>query len=280
MRIFKKKWVRVMALVLAVLLVLVGACAVYLGSYYHADTQMVESFAIPTGTTREVWEDGTVAFVPQNPQTGLVFYPGGKVEHTAYEPLMKKLAQSGILCVLVQMPFRLAVLDMNAADGIQEKFPQIERWYIGGHSLGGSMAASYLDKHRDAFDGLVLLGAYSTADLSDSELSVLSVYGSEDGVMNREKYEECLSHMPKDFAQYVLEGGNHAYFGAYGEQKGDGEVLISHKGQILQSALYIGDFLKGWRWENSNGSGRRWNVFGATGDRVNVKEPVLTPRPH
>ncbi len=278
MSIWKKKWVRVLAIVLAVVLVTVGACAVYLGDYYRADMQMVEYFATPPGTTREVWEDGTVAFVPQNPKTGLIFYPGGKVEHTAYEPLMKWLARSGVLCVLVQMPFRLAVLDMNAADGIQEKFPQIEHWYIGGHSLGGSMAASYLDKHRDAFDGLVLLGAYSTADLSDSELSVLSVYGSEDGVMNREKYEECLSNMPADFTEYVVDGGNHAYFGAYGEQKGDGIALVSHETQILQSALYIGEFLEGWRWENSDGKGRWWNVYGAEAHSRVIKDPVLSPQ--
>ncbi len=244
MNIFKKKWVRVIAIALAVVLALVGACAIYLGSYYRADAQMLEYFATPEGTVREVWEDGTVVYAPQNPKMGFIFYPGGKVEHTAYEPLMKMLARAGILCVLVEMPFRLAVLDMNAADGVQEKFPQIEHWYIGGHSLGGSMAASCLEKHQDDFDGLVLLGAYSTADLSESDLHVISLYGSEDGVMDRDKYEECLANMPADFDEIVIEGGNHAYFGAYGEQDGDGEVILTNEAQIVQTAGHLWFF---WR---------------------------------
>ena len=245
MKIRKKKWVRVLVIVLAVVLVVVGACAVYLGSYYRADTQMIAVFEMPSGVTREVWADGTVVFSPQEVQAGFIFYPGGKVEHTAYEPLMMQLAARGVLCVLVEMPFRLAVLDMNAADGIREMFPQIAHWYIGGHSLGGSMAASYLEEQRDGFDGLVLLGAYSTADLSDSSLSVLSLYGSEDGVMNREKYAECLANMPKDFTEIVIEGGNHAYFGVYGEQDGDGVASRTHEGQVRMSGALIADFIKG-----------------------------------
>lgn len=244
MYILKKKWVRVLAIVLAVVLVIVGACVIYLGSYYRADVEMVTAFATPEGVTREVWEDGTVVFAPQNPKTGLIFYPGGKVDHTAYEPLMKQLAAGGVLCVLVEMPFRLAVLDMNAADGVQEKFPQIKHWYIGGHSLGGSMAASYLETHGDVFEGLVLLGAYSTADLSESDLSVLSLYGSEDGVMNREKYAECMKNLPANFTEYVIEGGNHAYFGVYGAQDGDGTASITHEEQIAVTAQKMANFFE------------------------------------
>ncbi len=83
---------------------------------------------------------------------GLIFYPGGKVEYTAYQPLMAACAERDILCVLVEMPFNLAVFDINAADGIQEQYPEVGHWYIGGHSLGGSMAASYLSKHTEKFD--------------------------------------------------------------------------------------------------------------------------------
>ena len=263
MSILRKKWVRVLAIVLAVVLVLVGACAIYLGSYYRADAEIVATFATPEGVTREVLEDGTVIFAPHNPKTGLIFYPGGKVEHTAYEPLMKRLSASGVLCVLVEMPFRLAVLDMNAADGIQEKFPQVEHWYIGGHSLGGSMAASYLETHADAYEGLVLLGAYSTADLSESDLSVLSVWGSEDGVMNREKYEECLKNLPADFTECIIDGGNHAYFGAYGKQDGDGEATLTNEQQILQTVAHLAFFMRAFL--NSEG--------------ITAEEHVLLPNP-
>lgn len=244
MHILKKKWARMLIVVLAVVLVIVGACAIYLGNYYRADEQALASFAMPEGVTREVLADGTVVFTPKSPQTGLIFYPGGKVEHTAYEPLLKALAARGVLCVLIEMPFRLAVLDSDAADGVQEKFPQIKHWYIGGHSLGGSMAASYLETHSDAFEGFVLLGSYSTVDLSESDLSVLSLWGSEDGVMNREKYAACVKNLPADFTEYVIEGGNHAYFGVYGAQDGDGTASITNEEQIVVTAQKMADFFE------------------------------------
>lgn len=244
MSILRRRSTRVLLIVLAVLLVLIGACAIYLGSYYRADAAAIATFAKAEGISRDVWEDGTMVFAPKSAKTALVFYPGGKVEHTAYVPLMEALAAEGVLCVLIEMPFRLAVLDSSAAEGVQEKFPQIERWYIGGHSLGGSMAASYLEKHADEFAGLVLLGAYSTADLSQKALSVLSVYGSEDGVMNREKYAECLKNLPATFSETVIEGGNHACFGVYGAQDGDGVASISNGEQIALTAEKIVCFLK------------------------------------
>ena len=244
MSIFQKKSFRVLLILLAALLVLVGACAIYLGNYYRADVDAIATFAKSEGVTRELWENGTMVFAPESAQTGVIFYPGGKVEHTAYVPLMEALAARGILCVLIEMPFRLAVLDMNAADGVQEKFPQIAHWYIGGHSLGGSMAASYLGKHGEKFEGLLLLGAYSTADLSKSALSVLSIYGSEDGVMNRGKYAECAKNLPNGFTEAVIEGGNHAYFGVYGAQKGDGAAKIGNREQIERTAQEFFDFVK------------------------------------
>ena len=162
----------------------------------------------------------------------MIFYPGGKVEYTAYVPLMQACAEKGILCVLVEMPFNLAVLDVNAADGIQREYPEIEDWYIGGHSLGGSMAASYLARHTEDYEGLILLGSYSTADLSDTDLDVLSVFGSEDQVMNREKYDENKSNLPTAFTETVIDGGCHAYFGMYGAQEGDGTPTITNEEQI------------------------------------------------
>ena len=162
----------------------------------------------------------------------MIFYPGGKVEHTAYIPLMQACAENGILCVLVEMPFNLAVLDINAADGIQKEYPEIDDWYIGGHSLGGSMAASYLAGHSEEYEGLILLGSYSTADLSDTDIAVLSVFGSEDRVMNREKYKENKSNLPSNFTEYVIDGGCHAYFGMYGAQDGDGTPTVTNEEQI------------------------------------------------
>lgn len=211
--------------------IIVGACAIYLGDYYRADNEEIGAF-LPQGTTWKEKPDGTIVFEPEGATKGFIFYPGGKVEYTAYVPLMQACAEEGILCVLVEMPFNLAVLDVNAADGIQEEYPEIEEWYIGGHSLGGSMAASYLANHVEDYEGLILLGSYSTANLSGTNLAALSVFGSEDRVMNREKYEESKSNLPNNFTEYIIDGGCHAYFGMYGAQDGDGKPTVTNEEQI------------------------------------------------
>ena len=236
----RKLWIALSA-ILAVTIILTAVCALYLGDYYPADTEVLEAFVPAAPVVSEAWKDGTLITRPEgrDPVAGLIFYPGGKVEHTAYTPLMEALASEGILCVLVEMPFRLAVLDVNAAEGIPADFPEVEHWYLGGHSLGGSMAASYLASHTEDFDGLILLGSYSTADLSGSGLSVLSVYGSEDGVMNREKYAEYKPNLPEGFTEIIIEGGNHAYFGAYGEQEGDGIATVTPAEQLERTVEAI-----------------------------------------
>ena len=212
------------------LAIIVGACAIYLGDYYRADAEAIGAF-LPQGTT---WneESGRIVLAPEGATKGFIFYPGGNVEYTAYVPLMQACAEEGILCVLVEMPFNLAVLDVNAADGIQEEYPEIEEWYIGGHSLGGSMAASYIADHTEEYEGLILLGSYATADLSDTDLAVLSLFGSEDKVMNREKYDKNKSNLPDDLTEFVIDGGCHAYFGMYGAQDGDGTPTITNEEQI------------------------------------------------
>ncbi len=227
------------ALTVLVLALIAGTCAWYVGDYYRADQQAIEIFAPMNTVSTEIRNDGTMIFKPENATKGFIFYPGGKVEYTAYQPLMAACAEQGVLCILVEMPFNLAVLDINAAEGLQEQHPEIEDWYIGGHSLGGSMAASYLAEHIEDYRGLILLGSYSTADLSETDIDVLSVYGSEDKVMNRIKYDENKSNLPNDFIEVVLDGGCHAYFGMYGAQDGDGMPAISNEEQIFLTAENI-----------------------------------------
>lgn len=239
----RKIFITLSSIIIA-LAIIAAACAIYVEDYYRADEGAIEVFAETENITVSTLEDGSVVFEPKDATVGLIFYPGGKVEHNAYQPLMAALAREGILCVLVKMPFNLAVLDMNAADGIQEQYPEIEDWYIGGHSLGGSMAASYLEKNAEEYEGLVLLGSYSTADLSDTELDVLSIYGSEDRVMNKEKYDENKSNLPADFTEIVIDGGCHAYFGMYGAQDGDGIPTVSAEEQISITADHIAKMIK------------------------------------
>ena len=227
--------------VVAVLL-LCGVCWAYAADFYHADDIAMAAMSSAADVTVEQ-KGNTLAFIPENAETGLIFYPGGKVEYTAYAPLMRALADNGVLGVLVRMPLNLAVLNMNAANGIPEQYPQIKHWYIGGHSLGGSMAASHAAKNASNYDGLALLASYSTVDLSTSGLSVISIYGSEDGVLNMEKYTEYKCNLPTAFEEQIIEGGCHAGFGSYGPQDGDGVPTITGEAQIAETVRLLTAFL-------------------------------------
>ncbi|MBR3807270.1 MAG: alpha/beta hydrolase [Lachnospiraceae bacterium] len=238
-----KKRLAIAISIVSFLLAVFIAGAIYLNDYYHADTEAIESFTGDYTIEKKQTKDGIV-YAPDEATKGLIFYPGGKVEYTAYIPLMEVLASEGIVCVLVEMPFNLAVLDMNAADGIQEQYPQVEQWYIGGHSLGGAMAATYLADHVNLYEGLILLGAYSTEDLSKEKVRVLSIYGSEDKVMNHKKYRDNKDNLPEDFCEIIIEGGCHAYFGMYGKQEGDGTPQITNEEQIHQTADNIIEFME------------------------------------
>lgn len=235
----KRKKLIILSAIILIIAVAVGASAIYLGDYYRTDYDSVQAFSDMDKTAVRVLDDGTIIFEPDAPTKALIFYPGGKVEYTAYQPLMAACAKQGILCILVKMPFNLAVFDVNAADGVQEMYPEIDSWYIGGHSLGGAMAASYVGNHKDEYDGLILLGAYSTEDLSDSGLDVLSVYGSADKVLNIKKYEKYKSNLPEKLLEIVIEGGCHSYFGMYGMQDGDGTPEITNEEQIYITAELI-----------------------------------------
>ena len=239
----KKKWI-VGSILLSLFLISILACVIYLSDYYHADLDSINTYSMNANIKQIVLEDDTIVYLPENADAGLVFYPGGKVEHTAYEPLMIELANEGILCILLKMPFHLAVFDINAAEGVTEEYPEIDNWYLGGHSLGGSMAASYLSKNAEDYEGIVLLGSYSTADLSAFDLDVLSIYGSEDLVLNHDNYAESISNLPNDYEEIVLEGGCHAYFGVYGPQEGDGTPTISNREQIKITVECILEFMR------------------------------------
>ena len=240
----KRLWIILGVLLAAILLVCAGF-AVYVGDYYRADETAVQAMAPADGIVISKADGDDLVFAPPSPKTGLIFYPGGKVEYTAYAPLMRACAERGILCVLVKMPCNLAVLDMNAADGIAEQYPDIDSWYIGGHSLGGAMAAAYAADHSGELDGLILLAAYSTKDLNGSGLEVLSVYGSEDRVLNREKYEGYRGNLPAGAVEIVIDGGCHAGFGSYGPQEGDGIPTITGEEQVMRTASEIADIVLG-----------------------------------
>lgn len=238
-----KIWKIMLAAVCGSILLLCFVGSVYVSDYYHADKDALEALEGDGAVTVEQIRDDRIVFAPARPVAGMIFYPGGKVEYTAYAPLLHYMAEQGVLCVLVRMPFNLAVLDIDAADGIQEEFPEVEGWYIGGHSLGGSMAASYAAEHAEDYKGLILLAAYAAEDIRQSGLRVMSVYGDKDGVLDMEKYMGNLKNLPGDMEEHIIEGGCHAQFGSYGLQKGDGIPQISGKEQREMTAGLIMEWI-------------------------------------
>lgn len=244
-----KKNKKLKIILISLLCVVAICCAgfgVYVSDYYRAnDTALAATFSDNEVTVIEKNNDCMV-FTPKNPERGMVFYPGGKVEYTAYAPLMKELAREGFFCVLVKMPFNLAVFDISAADDVIAEYTNIDEWYIGGHSLGGAMAASYASKNSDKLEGLILLAAYSTEDLTDSGLNVIQIQGREDGLFwdDMEEVKKYQPNLPDDFSQLCIEGGCHAYFGSYGEQEGDGKPTITPKEQVRQTVEFITENLQ------------------------------------
>jgi len=174
---------------------------------------------------------------------GLVFYPGGRVAPEAYLPLLTLLAEGGVDCYLVNMPFNLAVFGVNRVEGVMAGRGH-ERWFLAGHSLGGAMAAIWVAGHPAAVDGLILLAAYPSSPLPE-DLPVLVLYGSEDGVLNRDRLAAAEKYLPPGAAVEVLPGGNHAGFGDYGEQDGDGVATLSHADQQRWTAGRILEFIGG-----------------------------------
>ena len=239
----KNKAKKILLSLITLTAVCIAVLYIYSSDYYHADET---AYIATEGTAKVSVEitDNMAIFRPENAEAGFIFYPGGKVEYTAYAPLMHKLAENNIACIITKMPFNLAVLDTNAADKAYERISDIGSWYIGGHSLGGSMAAAFLDKTDIDFDGLVLLASYSTADLTDNDIEVLSIYGSSDGVLNTESYSENFSNLPENTTELVIDGGNHAQFGSYRKQDGDGEAEITAEEQLEFTADAIISFIK------------------------------------
>ncbi|MBE6894387.1 MAG: hypothetical protein E7483_02095 [Ruminococcaceae bacterium] len=225
-----------------------GGIALYAGDYYHADetaamTIQQAELLKEDGVTAEI-TDNMIIFRPDEIKAGFIFYPGGKVEYTAYVPVAYQLAQNGVACIITEMPLNLAVMDIDTADKAYERIANVDKWYIGGHSLGGSMAASYLESTGTSFDGLILLASYSTANLSAKDIDVLSVYGSNDKVLNMKKYADNFKNLPDGTTEIIVDGGNHAQFGSYGVQDGDGEALIEAEQQWNITVNAILEFME------------------------------------
>ncbi len=236
--------------ILSIVLASVIGWFCYVGNYYRADDEaksyLTSTQDVTVTKTSDLIEGRELTiFEPTSSYTkAFVFYPGGLVEYSAYSPLLFKLAEQGILCINIKVKDNLAILDINAAEGIKDLYPNIISWYIGGHSLGGVCASQYVDSSNDVYNGIILLAAYSAVDLKDNNVDILSLYGTCDGVMNKEKYDESMENYDlSKFTEFVITGGCHAYFGSYGAQDKDGTPTITKDDQLSQTVTQIVSFV-------------------------------------
>ena len=182
--------------------------------------------------------NGWLIFTPANtaPATSLILYPGGRVDPRAYAPHAQAIAAGGSKVVIVPMPLNFAFLGANRASQVMAAFPEITYWSIGGHSLGGAMAAEFAKNHSQAIDGLVLWASYpaENTDLSSLEIAAISIYATNDGLASPEEVLSSRPRLPADTQFVAIPGGNHAGFGWYGAQARDGELEIEKSEQQSQ----------------------------------------------
>jgi hypothetical protein len=202
--------------------------------------------ALQSGDLVRVDEAEWIVFEPTggSADRGLIIYPGGRVDPRAYAPIARAIAEQGYQVVIVPVPLNQAVFGAGSAQEVIAAYPEIEHWAIGGHSLGGAMAARYAYQNPGDIDGLLLWAAYpaSSDDLSSQDLDVLSLIGSRDGLGTDEGVAAPRALLPASTLFSVIEGGNHAQFGWYGDQPGDAAASISRaeqKAQIIQATLEL-----------------------------------------
>lgn len=188
-----------------------------------------------------VQENGNfIVFTPAavTPITGFILYPGGHVDYRSYAPIAREIASRGYMVSIVEMPLSLAVFGVSNADDVIAAYPDMRYWVIGGHSLGGSMAASYAKNNPGRVEGLVFWASYpaDSDDFSKTDLKGLTTYGSNDLVLDRDNFQATLPQLPPGTIMQVIEGGNHAQFGNYGPQPGDGIATISSADQQRKAA--------------------------------------------
>ena len=212
--------------IVVILLLILGFALFYINDYYHAEKVAVDSLNSSDNVSVIKTSNGMLLDGPGN-DTALIFYPGAKVEYTSYAPLFMNLSSQGVDCYLVEMPFNLAFLGQNSADEIIDD-GNYSHYFLSGHSLGGVMAASYVN-NTNKTDGLILFASYSTSEI---EKPVLSIYGSEDKVLNVEEYNESKEFIDDNLTEFEIPGANHAQFGYYGNQSGDGTAKISAESLI------------------------------------------------
>ena len=190
--------------------------------------------------------DGFITFEPvgAQPTTGFVFVPGGRVDYRVYSPALHQIAAHGYFVAVVKVRINLAFFDINAPDRVISQYPNIQHWAIGGHSLGGVAASSYVSKHLDNIEGLVIWASYpGDTSLKNTNIKAMTIYGT-NNMEGDTQLNLSRTRLP-DSAQFItIEGGNHAQFGSYGPQAGDRAADISAEEQWAQAVAATVQFLE------------------------------------
>jgi len=241
-----RKFLRILVLILALMGIITGGFVIW-GS--TPAKPMSEALAVLQSDAQVTVTTGKwLVFSPaaSGSTTGFIIYPGGRVDYRAYAPQAHAIAAQDNLVVIVHVPLNLAVFDQNAAEAVMAAYPEIKHWAVGGHSLGGSMAASFAHTHPELVQGLVLWASYpaSSDNLSQSGVKVLSISGTLDGLSTPAKIEASHELLPDDTVWVPIEGGDHAQFGWYGPQAGDNPASISREEQQAQIVQATAAFLK------------------------------------
>jgi hypothetical protein len=244
------KWINskkriILIALLAVILIAAGGFAVYVSDYYHADSEALNALKSTEDYTVSNGAD-YITFTPaQNKSSsGIIIYPGGKVQAESYAVLASKLAENGYTTIIVKMPFNLAFFGSNKADDVIANHSEIDTWIISGHSLGGVFASDYAVNNQDKIDGVVYLAAYPSADASNATFKALSLRGSLDNLTQESDISDNKNKFPTNTTFITIEGGNHFNFGNYGVQKGDNNSTITREEQQNQAVNYIIQFIE------------------------------------
>lgn len=244
MKVFnsKKKFI---FLSLAVILILAVSFSYYVSDYYKADNTAKEALKSTDSYTVSNNAD-FITFTPNSNKstTGVIIYPGGKVEAESYSVIASKIASNGYTTIIVKMPFNLAFFGSNKADDVIAQHGEIKNWVIAGHSLGGVFASDYAVNNQDKIDGVIYLAAYPSADASNTTLKALSIRGSLDGLTTSSDISENINKFPQNTIFITIDGANHYNFGNYGVQEGDNNSTITREEQQNQTLEYILEFLE------------------------------------
>lgn len=187
--------------------------------------------------------DDQIAFVPKNPVAGYIFLQGARLNYESYAPLMKQLAEKGILCVDCHFFLNMYPNSDLKTDEIMARFPQVKNWYIGGHSMGAKIALSYANKNPERHKGVIVMGCNPDEDMTQSSLSLLTFYAENDGLVPPSEYDDFKDKVPVKNMHVEIKGGCHANYGNYGEQWMDGTPTISHEEQQKQVVDAVVAFL-------------------------------------